>query len=64
MILLFLTKGCRVSSYISGFAKFSEFSERKNSINRNLRLNSWESLFSSTSFGFRTGVNLDPFLVI
>ena len=64
MILLFLTKGCRASSYVSGVAKFSEFSERKNSINRNLRLNSWESLFSSTQFGFGTGVNLDPFLVI
>ena len=44
------------------FWKLSRFSEWENSINRNLRVNSWMSLFNSMVFGFDVKVNFSSLL--
>ena len=57
---MFLTRGPEILSLVSW--ELSRFSEWKNSINRNLQVNSWMSFFSSMVLGFGVGVNFNPYL--
>ena len=57
---MYLTRGSETLFLVSW--ELSRFSEWKNSVSRNLRVNSWMSRFSSMVFGFVVGVNFSPLL--